>query len=185
VLGEKMSETILTSIVATLGIIISVTVSIITTRLQNKIELEKVKKELDQQYAKSLFDERVKCYPTLFKAFTDYGKKMQYGKQTSENLRQFRDTIDNWNNQYGIFFTRPTARLSARFRWYLHTLLEVEGNQIGEDDWEAIYTIIGYFEECLKAEIGVSRMEPAGNIEELDNVYEFIEEKSDYKNKQF
>jgi hypothetical protein len=110
---------------------------------------------------------------------------MQYGKQAPDNLRELRNKIDNWNNLYGIFFTRPTSSLSARFRWYLHTLLEDENKQINEDDWSTIYSIIGHFQNCLKAEIGVSRMEPAGFIEKMDDVYQFIEERSDYKNKRY
>jgi hypothetical protein len=40
-----------------------------------------------------------------------------------ENLKEFRDKIDVWNNKYSLFFSRPTSLLSARFRSYLRLIL--------------------------------------------------------------
>ena len=62
-----MSDTVVVSIISTLGVLISVSVSVLVTRLENKAELEKIKRELEQEYAKLLFEQRVKAYPELFR----------------------------------------------------------------------------------------------------------------------
>ena len=78
---------------------ISVVASLLATKQRNKTELQKIKIELEQKYAKSLFDKRVEVYPQLYEILSSYGKTIQYDKNTIENLIEFRERIDNWNNK--------------------------------------------------------------------------------------
>lgn len=173
-------DTIFTSAISILGVLISVTVSVIITRQQYKVELEKIKKQLEQAYAKSLFDKRVETYPQLYRLTSNYGKTIQYNKQNVRNLIKLRDEIDKWNSQYSIFFTKPTTHISWRFRAYLGVLL-AKGvkSKIQEDDWNTIKRILRRFESSIKGEIGVTSIEPASKTDaaEIAEVDKFIDER--------
>lgn len=165
-----------------LTIVISIFTSVIITRSRNKAELKKIKVELEQNYAKSLFDKRVEIYPPLYNLLSGYGKKIQYHQQTKENLREFRESIDNWNSQYSIFFTNATRKISYRFRKFLQALLlEPDLIIIVDEDWEAIHKIMLVFEDSLRSEIGILDTKPAGEIKDIEKVYSFIEEKINTK----
>ncbi len=71
-----------------LSIVISVVVSVIITTSQRKSDMAKLRVELQQQYAKSLFDKRVEVYQELYFLLSGYGKRIQYGQQTKENLKE-------------------------------------------------------------------------------------------------
>jgi hypothetical protein len=170
-----MSENFVVPLVSILGVLISVIASVSVARLQNKTALEKIKKELEQQYAKSLFEQRVKTYPRLFEILSGYGKIIVYKKNNLENLRKFRDSLDEWNNANAIFFTVATAKLSGKFRGYLGNLLSNSDSTISDKEWDAVRTIIRAFENSIRSEIGVIDMPPVGTAKELDKMYEFID----------
>jgi hypothetical protein len=172
-------DTIITSVISIIGVLVSVTVSVIITRQQYKVEMEKIKKQLEQAYAKSLFDKRLETYPQLYYLLSGYSKIIQYKKQNVKNLLAFRDAIDKWNSQYGFYFTGFTGRLSGKFRGYLRILL-ADGvkSKIQEDDWKTIRKILHHFEVSIRSEIGVTTIEPASNIEGLEEAYKFIEERT-------
>jgi len=170
-----MPDTFVVPFISILGVLISVIASVSVARYQNKSALEKIKKELEQQYAKSLFEQRVKIYPKLFEMLSGYGKTIAYKKNNLENLRKFRDGLDEWNSANAIFFTEATARLSGKFRGYLSNLLTNDNSTISDNEWEAVRTIIRAFENSIRAEIGVIDMPPVGTAKELDKMYEFID----------
>jgi hypothetical protein len=171
-----MSDTVIASIISIVGVLISVIVSVIITRTQYKVELEKIKKHLEQEYLKSLFDKRVETYPQLYNLLAGYGKIIQYNKQNTKSLIKLRDELDNWNNQHSIFFSRATAKLSSRFRAYLHSILSKGTNsEIQQEDWDLIHNIMERFGMSLKSEIGVASMQPVGNLEGIEDVYKLIE----------
>jgi hypothetical protein len=172
-------DTIITSAISILGIIISVSVSVIITRQQYKVELEKIRRQLEQAYAKSLFDKRVETYPQLYNLLSSYSKTIQYNQQNVKNLLEFRDAVDKWNSQYSFFFTGSTGKLSGSFRGYLRVIL-AEGvkSKIREDDWKTIRGILRHFERSIRSEIGVTTIEPAGNVERIEEAYKFIEERT-------
>jgi hypothetical protein len=174
-----MSDTVVASLISIVGILISVSVSVIITRVQYKIELEKIKRRLEQEYAKSLFDKRIETYPQLSSILGTYGKAIQYNKQNIENLAEFRNNLDAWNNQNGIFFSKATARLSARFRRYLHAILDGGAKyEIQKEDWDLISEVIERFGMSLKSEIGVASMPTVSSLEGIEQVYANLDEKT-------
>ena len=181
-----MSNTFIVSFISITGVLISVIASVFVAKLQNKTALEKIKKELEQQYAKSLFEQRVKHYPELYALLSSYAKIIQYNKYSLENLIEFRDNLDEWNNEYAIFFTETSARLSGKFRHYLAALISNgQESPITNHDLDATKKMIRVFENSIREEIGVINTPPAGILSELDEVYKFIDAGRDnYSNQQ-
>jgi len=172
-------DTIITSVISIIGVLVSVTVSVIITRQQYKVEMEKIKKQLEQAYAKSLFDKRLETYPQLYYLLSGYNKTIQYKKQSVKNLLELRDAIDKWNSQYGFYFTGSTGTLSGTFRGYLREIL-AEGvkSKIREDDWKTIRRILSHFEKSLRSEVGITSIEPVSSVEGIQEAYKFIEERT-------
>jgi len=175
---EVKIDAIITSAISVLGVIISVMVSVMITRQQNKVELEKITRQLEQAYAKSLFDKRLETYPQLYYLLSSYSKTIQYNQQNVKNLLELRDAIDDWNSQYSLFFTGSTGKLSGTFRGYLRTILaEGPKSKIRDEDWKNIRRILYHFEKSIRSEIGVSTIEPVSRVEGIEEVYKFIDER--------
>lgn len=161
-----------------LSIVISVVVSVIITTSQRKSDMNKLRVELQQQYAKSLFDKRVDVYQELYFLLSGYGKKIQYGQQTKENLKEFGEQVDLWNSRNAIFFTQPTRRISYKFRYFLRVLLSNHAiSDVTDEDWDAIHRIMLAFEDAIRAEIGIFDTPSPGELQALDKVLAFVDEK--------
>lgn len=172
-----MTDTLVASLVSAAGVVISVSISVLIVHLQNRAALDKVKRELEQQYAKSLFEQRIKVYPELYNLLSAYRKVIAYGTRNTTNLIEFRKSVDEWNSKYSIFFSEATSKISHRFRFYLRLLLQNgETSIVKDEDWEAIRKIIGYFEESLKTDIGILDMPPVGKMKDLEKVYLYIDQ---------
>lgn len=179
-----MSDQSIQIIIPIVTVIISVVTSVIVTALRNKAELNKIKEESIQKFAKSLFDRRVEIYPELYNLFSAYGKTIRYKQQSIENLSKFKETFEQWDSKYSIFFTRPTRRLSAKFQVYLKVLLSTYSNiSIQDEEWNAMLEIIVAFENFLRAEIGVLDIRPAGEYKGIERVYSFIDERLEIREK--
>lgn len=169
---------VLSIIISGLFGISSVVVSVIITSFQRKAEMEKLRVELQQQYAKSLFDKRVTVYQELYSLLSGYGKRIQYGQQTKESLREFGEQVDLWNSHNALFFTQPTRRISYKFRYFLRVLLSNhKDTDITDVDWDAIHRIMLTFEDALRAEIGIFDTPSPSELQALDKVIAFVDAK--------
>ena len=168
-----MSDTV---VVAAVSAGVSLVVALFATAWKNRADLIKVQKEQDHGYAKALFDRRVEYYPQLYNLLSDYAKTIRANKQTPENLVAFKLAVDEWNSKHSLFFTKATSKFSSKFRFLLGTILR-DGNPSGfpQADWEALRKLIGYFEDFLKAEIGIFVAKPVGDVGELKEAYRFID----------
>lgn len=164
-------------IVATISAVVSLIVSLVATSLKNKADLLRVQKEQEHGYSKALFDKRVEYYPQLFNYLSDYAKIIRANEQTSNNLAEFKSAVDEWNSKHSIFFTKSTARLSAKFRFLLGSILKNNlPSEFSHKDWEQLRMLIGSFEDFLKAEIGIFVAKPVGDVEGYAEAYKAIDE---------
>jgi len=170
-------EKLLPIVVPAATILISVITSVIVTTLRNKAELKKIQTELELKYSKSLFDKRMEVYPELSSILSSYSKIIQYDKHTIENLKEFSDQLDDWNNKNSLFFTSATVRISRRLRAYLNALLNHSKNGLTEEEWQGIAHVIYWFEKSLRADIGMYHAKPPGEVMDIEIVYKFIDDK--------
>ncbi|HEY0324064.1 MAG TPA: hypothetical protein VGC66_24165 [Pyrinomonadaceae bacterium] len=167
-----MSDTL---IVALISAVVSLVVSLLAMTLQSKADLIRVQREQEHGYAKALFDKRVEYYPQLYNYLSDYAKVIRSNKQNVENLAEFKRAMDEWNSKYSLFFTESTSLFSAKFRYLLGVILNNNNSsEFSNDEWENIRKLIGHFEDCLRAEIGIFVAKPVGDIEGIEEAYEFI-----------
>ncbi len=143
-------------IIAIVSGLITLIVSVLVTSLKNKSELKKIKKELELNYAKSLFDKRIEVYPSLFCLLSGLNKLIEYNRQSKADIIEFQKNIDKWNNENAIFLTTTSSRIAYGYRYYLIDLTsKYSDKEIPENDWKNIRKINVTFEKSLRAEIGV------------------------------
>lgn len=175
-----MSDSIIVALISTL---VSVIVSLVVTTLKNKADLVKIQKEQEHSYAKALFEKRIECYPELFNYLSEYTKIIRNNQQNIKNLTELKKQINAWNSKHSLFFTRATAIYSSKFRYLLGSLIDSKMvKDFTNEDWENFRKLIGYFENFLKAEIGIFASKPAGNTDEFTYAYKFIDSSIDKAN---
>ena len=143
--------------------------------MKNNAELIKIRIESERNFAKSLFEKRVEHYPILYQILSDYAKKIKYDRNDIDNLKEFREKIDEWNSKCSLFFSPQTGNFSARFRHFLgHLMHDNVPNSIIENNWEPILYMIGKFERFLKSEIGIIDIKPIGEIDEIKEIDNYM-----------
>ena len=163
---------------AVITVLVSVTSSIIITAYQSRIEISKLRKLLEQQYAKSLFDKRLDVYPNLYRVLSRYAKIIQYNQNTVANIIQFRDDLDKWDIENALLLTSNTSRLAGKFRHYLDTILsEGKKSKITENEYHAIWKMIAWYEHIIRKEVGIIDTLPPGESERrLEEVLKYIDD---------
>ena len=155
-----------------ISVLLSVISSLYITTLKNKSEMLKMKEQMreerDQRYSVSLFDKRLSDYPSLYEILSGYAKTIQYERQSAVTLTKFRDNLDSWNSRHSLLHTSDTAKLSGKFRHYIDVVLDKQDGVM--EAHTDIWKLIGYYEEALRAEIGILNTLPAGELKRQINM---------------
>jgi hypothetical protein len=156
---------------------LSVTTSVVVTALQNRSQLQKIRKEHEQGYEKALFGKRIELYPQLYCVLSEFIKAIQSGQQSRESLLKFKEATDKLNSEDAIFFSLHTAQISGRLRKYLILLLDEECTKaITDENWKRLWKIIERFENSLKADIGIFNLPVVGASPYQENDILLIDE---------
>ena len=158
-----------------IGVLSTIT-AVYVASLRNKAELNRAILLLEQSYSKSIFDKRLEVYPELYRILSSYAKTLEYDEQTPVNLRAFRNSMDEWNSQYSVFFGSTSTKISYRFRHYLDVLLSPEHEEIKEEEWSSIRECIVHFEKSLRTEIGARSLSPVADLENADIVLTYMDD---------
>lgn len=166
-----------TMVIAILTGSLSVTTSVVVTALQNRSQLQKIRKEHEQGYEKALFGKRIELYPQLYCVLSEFIKAIQSGQQSRESLLKFKEATDKLNSEDAIFFSLHTAQISGRLRKYLILLLDEECTKaITDENWKRLWKIIERFENSLKADIGIFNLPVVGASPYQENDILLIDE---------
>ena len=140
---------------------VSIVVAFATTIWRTRVELRKHSEEIRENYASKLFESRLEKYPSLYSILSEYSKQIQYHLANYDSMLKLQIDLDKWNNENGVLLNVASAKISARFRNLLHAMA---GSRVtlSESDLEKIRFGLLEFERSLKAEIGVSIIEPVG-----------------------
>lgn len=168
-----MSEINLQIMIPILTLVISVISSILITSLRNRTELKKIRTDLEQKYAKSLFDKRIELYPELYGLLSSFSKTMQYDQLNIEKLIEFRESVDSWDSKYSIFFTQTTRKICGGFRSFINEKIRLK--DISENFIEEMFNKMVIFERALRSELGIYVTKPAGEVKFMGSFKRFRE----------
>lgn len=164
-----MPKELLPSLIALAGVAVSIIASVLVSVRQSKIEIKKLKTDLQMAYANKLVDKRMEAYPILFKLMSNFEKAIRSGTVDTTTVNTLLDNISDWNSSYSLFTSSYTIRRYIYFRSSIEWLKQnpdVDPPRQNSDaeiksqllDKELRKEMIGYMREletALKHDLGV------------------------------
>lgn len=154
-----MPVEIVTSIIALIGVLLSVSISIYTSRRQTQIDLEKFHAEMHQNFNAVLFKKRLDIYPEIYATLTEFSDNIKYQKITKDQITKMFTPLQNWR-KHSFLFTAKTGHLAFELKEELLRLtdktdgeLEVYFNNI--EARKRLRRKVQEVELALKSELGI------------------------------
>ena len=144
------------AIMSVIGIVISVTASLIVGKMNNATQFEQFSKEMEQKYTEPLFQKRIEVYPKLYSIVSGLAKKSNKGIATIEDVKNTTQLVDDWDNKNAIFASNTLIEKLADFRYDLHEWSSLENEQLKASDVRlSMFDKIREIEVSLQQEIGI------------------------------
>jgi hypothetical protein len=166
-----MSIQIVVSMIAFLGVIISVVASIVTNRRITSVEIKKIHQEMEQKYTARLLEKRLEVYPEFHHALSDFVKlieRRQFSKQAVVDLRK---KTDDWDSRNAVFLGARVGSIVYEFRM---TLAQLEGEGEQEIEQMELLKRVGEVELALKSELGVYAFDSPDSIKRFKSYPEMV-----------
>jgi shikimate kinase len=125
-----MSDTIVTSLIATAGVLISVIVSLLTSLRQIKIETRKLRDEYLRQYAGKLFEKRIEVYPVLSSTVVEI---INFSKVSVTDIKRLAQALLKWEAHNVIFLSAQPEQVIHRLALMLADL-----NKMNDSDLQKV-----------------------------------------------
>lgn len=155
-----MSTELLSSLIALAGIVISILASSLLNARQTKVEIKKLRTELQLAYASKLIDKRMETYPLLFKLISSFEKVIRFGDLTKADTDKFVKEILEWDSSNAIFMSGHTVKTYAKFRSFMLPITKMSKSEFTqaystETEKRAIVEEIRKVETAIKQDLGV------------------------------
>ena len=155
-----MSTEIIVALIALFGVVISVVISLYTSMKQTKVELQKLRSEIQETYAGKLLEKRIEIYPDMYFLLSDFGKKIQYGLVSKSDVTELLGRIDDWDSKKSLFFSAITNSVSYHFRKTLVQITKMTDEEFqkefaSEETRRDLRHKAGTFELALKSDLGI------------------------------
>lgn len=162
-----MEERIVAALIALTGVLVSVVLSYHGALRASKSELAKQRLEVLSQHALRLYEERLACYPELFKALSDFMKVLEFGALEPRHVKELLPTIDEWDSQHAILLSEKLVATLRNVRIDLRELSELSEEEFaGWFYWpyandnlspmDLLKREIANLEQSLRSEIGAN-----------------------------
>lgn len=180
-----MKIEIISSIVAFVGILISVMVTYFSTKKQIKTEIKKVHVAIEQNYLKMIIAKRIEIYPKIYYELHEFMRLIIDHDPTLDELKNFEKKLAELNSLYAVFISARTSDIYYRLRRYLYMIInkikEKGQNKIESEDRKyVLHKHIQKIEIGLKKDLGIYLIEfhdAEGNLkisEEYDELKKLI-----------
>lgn len=152
---------IVPAIIAFIGVLISVFLGFISGKRTLKVELEKVYRAVEQDYATRLFSKRVDSYQSVYKYLSDFIKYLKYGEAAKVSLKEFLTKLNSIDSEYGVLFSSNSSLKLHILRKHIRKLNNenIETESLSQDDKTTILEKVGAVEIALKNELGIYAVE--------------------------
>ena len=101
---------IIAALIAFLGVLVSVFLSLLTSQKQLQLEFEKLEKTLDAKYREKLMDRRLIAYQPLWKSLSWLNKDMLESKfetgEIKEHIASVLSELEGWYETNGITLSK-------------------------------------------------------------------------------
>jgi len=154
-----MDNTVLTAIIAFTGVIISTIITMIINNRNNRINIGKAYKDVEQDYARELIKKRIEVYPLMYEELSTFIKIIQVrNKITFQDLDVFFDKFSILISKISIFYSSETGSTSyGLWKFIKSKVASLSEGQVIENHEELreMRKEIQKLEICLKKDLGV------------------------------
>lgn len=149
-----MDNTLLTGIIAFIGVVISTLITMMINNRNNKINIQKAYKEVEQDYARELIKKRIVVYPSMYEELSNLIKIIQIKEKiTFQELSEFFERTNILNSKISIFYSSETGKTSyGLWKFIKNKVILIEERQKIEDyeELREIRKEVQKLEICLK-----------------------------------
>jgi hypothetical protein len=155
-----MTLELLSPLIALAGVVISIIASVLVSARQSKLEIKKLRTELQMSYASKLVDKRMEAYPVLFKLISDFEKASKYRiVQKPEADKLLKDILE-WDSSSALFMSSNAIRKYTLFRKFIRSLTDMPKKEFDiyvsdDENRQLIARQVREVEIALKQDLGV------------------------------
>ena len=171
-MDAKIITAIITALIAVSGVVLSAGVSILVDWLTTRRELAKARRELTSTYAGKLLEVRLKVYPELYAALSDFIKHIEGGSEkylagqalTISDVQNLLTVIVAWDSKHALVLSDRAGRAIFDLRQHLVELITQRQSTREEAiaELETLDGLLGAAQEvelALKVDLGIYEVE--------------------------
>jgi hypothetical protein len=150
-------------LIALLGVMLSIAVSLLTSRMVFKNEARKLILEARKAYDSKLVEARLNAYPGLYLLISKFAKQIRHEHISRNDIDSFLREIDEWDSRNAILLSARTGHLCGRLRESLEAWLRADiTTRPDVSTLQDLIQKIGILELALKSDLGIFGVEDAG-----------------------
>lgn len=162
-------------LIALLGVMLSIAVSLLTSRMVFKNEMRKLILEARKAYDSKLLEARLNAYPALYLILSRFAKQSRHEPISRDNMDSFLRDIDEWDSRNAILFSARTGHLCGSLRESLEAWLVADvATRPGMSTLQDLIQKIGILELALKSDLGIFGVEDSDLNTKVADSYEEI-----------
>jgi len=155
-----VNDQIITAIIAGAGVLLSASISFATGRRQARIETDKMRANLQNEFGARVFEKRLDTYPQYYMFISDYIKMINWGVVTRDGIAELLETMQNWDSRNAIFLGAAAHKSCSELRHHLRDLLDLSDDEVrtmfsGADQRADLKSRMQQAELALKEELGI------------------------------
>ncbi len=163
------NPTVLTATIAFLGVIVSVSTSLMITFLSTRSEIRKLKTSLKNQYASAILEKRMNVYGDCYYILSHFAKHARgyinaQSPLTYSDINDFNVVLSEWDSRNAILLSPRSVAMISSLRFELQNLLRntpIDNNSEYKDNeaLEKLIRAVGKLEMALRNDIGIYEVE--------------------------
>lgn len=155
----QIPKEVITALIALTGVLLSVSISLITSRKTVRIELSKLRFQLKGTYVGELLKKRIQVYPSLYSHLSAFVRKIQYLELTPDTIEMLLRNLDGWDLENAVFLSRASVKYFIELQNHLAALTntpamlpELIASRKLEKD---MLKLIGKLQLALRGDLGI------------------------------
>ncbi|MDL1976344.1 MAG: hypothetical protein LWX55_16550, partial [Deltaproteobacteria bacterium] len=125
-----MTEKFTIALFSFIGILVTVVVSYVTSRLNAKYTIRKLHGELGGK----LYEEKLAVYPEIYRTLSEFIKKQVEDDWQLAGLNEFKAKVDKLDSENGILFNAITVEEFWELRKYINSVTILSDEEF--DKWK-------------------------------------------------
>jgi len=147
------------SLIALIGVVLSVLAAVLTTRHQVAGEIQKIHHQVLAVYAQHLSPARLQAYPELFSVISAAVKEIDYAKEAGRELEiewnRIFQQVNDWDNQHGLLLAKESGDACYELRLLLAKVTRKGAGSLADLSLKNVGAKLVRLEVALREDLGV------------------------------